>query len=272
MGRGKFLMGFFDSSAGMLKSWIISSGITLAWTILFVIVGFWLVNKISKILIVFFQKSGMDAGMTSFLDSILKLLLRFIILISALASVGVNVSSIITAVGASLVTIGLALKDSLSNIASGVLLVMSKPFRVGDYIEFDGVKGTVEKLEMMFTTLRAEDGKVVVVPNSKLTSNNITRKSSHNICSVKLKHIISGSSNISYVKKLIGTIFLSENKVLQIPAMSVDCEKYRDENILLISVFWCEERDKEYLQNKLYNDIKLSLNRHKIDVYDSEEI
>lgn len=261
-------MGFLDNSVDLFKTWIISSGMTLVCTVIFVIGGFWLVNKVSKLLIVFFQKANMDAGMISFLDSILKLLLRFIILISALASLGVNVTSIITAVGASLVTIGLALKDSLSNIASGVLLVISKPFRVGDYIEFDSVKGSVEKLELMFTTLRTEDDKVVIVPNSKLTSNNITRKSSHNICKVKITHIVCNTSDIGIIRKLVHTALLSEGKVLQIPAMSVECDKKENQRILVESTFWCEEGDKNYLEKRMYDLIKSFLKKYKIAVCD----
>lgn len=259
-------MGFFNESVALLKTWAISSGMTLICTALFVIAGFWIINKVSKLLIVFLQKANMDTGMISFLDSISKLLLRFIIIISALASLGVNVTSIITAVGASLVTIGLALKDSLSNIASGVLLVMSKPFHVGDYIEFDSVKGTVEKLEMMFTTLRAEDDKVIIVPNSKLTSNNITRKSPHNICQVKINHTVSALSDLSNVKKIISAILLSENKALPIPPASVELDAKDDGNFCVTSVFWCEEKDKKHLTGKISDSISSSLNKRNIEI------
>lgn len=117
--------------------------------------------------------SRTETGIVTFLCSLANAAAKIIISIMALSQLGVPVGPMITAIGAAGVTVGLALKENMTNIASGAQIVFTKPFAVGDYLLVDNVEGTVERIEMMFTTLRTFDNKEIVIPNSTITVSTI---------------------------------------------------------------------------------------------------
>ena len=153
--------------------WLLSIVPNVIGAILILVIGWWLASLLSKYLKKAMTRAKVDAGIISFVYSITKNALRIVVLISTAAKLGVNVTSIIAALGAASVAVGLALKDSMSNVASGVLIIINKLFHVGDYLEVEDLQGTVSKIEMMNTTLTTIDNKTIVIPNSTLTSTSI---------------------------------------------------------------------------------------------------
>lgn len=133
-------------------------------------VGWYLSGKLTNIIGNTIRKAKVDEGIITFFVSIIKILFRIIVILAALSKVGINISSMIAALGATFVTVGIALKDSLSNIASGTIIIINKPFKVGDFLEVGTHSGRVVRIELMFTTLITPDDKELIVPNSKLTS------------------------------------------------------------------------------------------------------
>ena len=133
-------------------------------------VGWYLSGKLTNIIGNTIRKAKVDEGIITFFGSIIKILFRIIVILAALSKVGINISSMIAALGATFVTVGIALKDSLSNIASGTIIIINKPFKVGDFLEIGTHSGRVVSIELMFTTLVTPDDKELIVPNSKLTS------------------------------------------------------------------------------------------------------
>lgn len=133
-------------------------------------VGWYLSGKLTNIIGNTIRKAKVDEGIITFFVSIIKILFRIIVILAALSKVGINISSMIAALGATFVTVGIALKDSLSNIASGTIIIINKPFKVGDFLEIGTHSGRVVSIELMFTTLVTPDDKELIVPNSKLTS------------------------------------------------------------------------------------------------------
>lgn len=133
-------------------------------------VGWYLSGKLTNIIGNAIRKAKVDEGIITFFGSIIKILLRIIVILAVLSKVGINISSMIAALGATFVTVGIALKDSLSNIASGTIIIINKPFKVGDSLEIGTHSGRVVSIELMFTTLVTPDDKELIVPNSKLTS------------------------------------------------------------------------------------------------------
>ena len=158
-----------------LKNWLENYGLQLIVSIVALIIFWWLINKLDKIIIKILNKSYVEKGMVYFLSSISKYTLRIFLIAILLGNLGVNMVSVMTALGASLVTVGFALKDSMSNMAGGIILVVVKPFKVGDYIETKDAKGIVSKIEIMFTTLEGDDGKSIIIPNTNLISNTVTK-------------------------------------------------------------------------------------------------
>lgn len=133
-------------------------------------VGWYLSGKLTNIIGNTIRKAKIDEGIITFFGSIIKILFRIIVILAALSKIGINISSMIAALGATFVTVGIALKDSLSNIASGTIIIINKPFKVGDFLEVGTHSGKVVSIELMFTTLITPDDKELIVPNSKLTS------------------------------------------------------------------------------------------------------
>lgn len=145
-------------------------GVTLLKAIVIIVIGFWLTSMIIRVMRRAMRRTKVDKGVAGFVCSLANYVLRFIVIISVIATLGINVTSVITALGAVGITIGLAMQDSLSNFASGVLILFNRPFRVGDYVEAEGVSGTVQRIELMYTSLLTPDNKEIVIPNSRLTS------------------------------------------------------------------------------------------------------
>ncbi len=257
-------MEFVKNICDFLTQSIKDNYMMLIQSALILVIGWWLINKICKISLAFFQKSVSDAGMSSFLYSLMKFSLRLVLIIIIMAHMGLDVTSLMAAIAASLVAIGISLKDNISNLVSGIILVINKPIHVGDYIEFDGVKGEIIKIEMLFTTLKSDEKeKMVVVPNSKLISNNIIRKSEYNVCSIKSCY--TAPLNISKSKEV--TLFLNKEillnkKIDQIPEPVIKLKEENDGVLLEMEVFTKNkfrkqvEKDVDETVNKLSNKMK----------------
>ena len=147
-------------------------------------------------------KTKLDHTVKTFLYSMLRVLLYAIVVVTALSTIGVNVNSIVTALGAAAVTAGLALQDTIKNFVSGIIIIFSKPFTAGDLIEFEGIEGYVESIRVFYTTITTYENKSVKIPNSKLTSNNVTNCSSGEYRRVSLKYTVSYEDQITKVKTL----------------------------------------------------------------------
>ncbi len=167
-------VGEFFTNVGIdIWNWIKTKGPNILGAIAIMIVGWWLAAVVAKGIRKALGKSKVEKGAVSFICSVIKTFLILIALVSAIAQLGINITSVIAALGAAGITAGLALKDTLSNFASGIFILFNKPFVTGDFIEVEGSTGTVVNIELMFTTLRTADNKHVVFPNSKLTENKL---------------------------------------------------------------------------------------------------
>jgi small conductance mechanosensitive channel len=246
------------------QKWFLGIGINAAKILLFLLIGFFIINRVNKIFTMFLRKTHVGQGMISFLDSVSKFTLRIILIISALDMMGVNMTSIMAALGASLVTIGLALKDSLSNIASGILLILNKPFIIGDYIKVEGTAGTVSKIEMVFTTLTTDDNKVVIIPNSKLISSSIVRQSICDLHKCRLSYKVSNLINFKDIKKQIEKFTILENRISQIPSPDICLKAISGEESIVELSFFCEKRNAEAVTQKINENIKNTLKNKNI--------
>ena len=138
-----------------------------------IVIGYIITRLIIGILRKILNKSRMDGTAEGFVLSVLKVIFYFIVAVTALGTIGVNVASLITALGAAALTAGLALQDLLKNVVSGLVILINKPFVSGNILDFEGVKGTVEEINIFSTTVHTLDNKLVTIPNSRLTSNNV---------------------------------------------------------------------------------------------------
>lgn len=189
------------------------------------------------------QKTSIDLTAVTFVMSLLKVLFYLIVAITALATIGVNVASLITAVGAAALTAGLALQDSLSNLASGMIILFNKPFVAGDILEFEGLKGRVTSIKIFFTTIHTLDNKIVTIPNSRLTTNNVVNCTMVDQRRVDLTYTVSYDDDISKVKSLLLELIFKNNKVIRDPMPEVHVGQHLESGIEIVVMIWVNPDD-----------------------------
>lgn len=200
---------FWDKLLGFLPN-LFGAILTLA-------VGFWLAKLVGKLLIKGLTAKNVDPAVHPFIRNVVELVIKFGIVLSALSTLGINLSSFITALGAAGVTAGIGLKDSISQFASGLQILISKPFKSGDFIELEAVSGKVAEIGFMNTTLNTIDNKRIIIPNSHLTSNSIINYTAENKRRLDLTYSIGYDDDIALAKRVLHEIVEDHAMVLNDP-------------------------------------------------------
>lgn len=223
-------------------TWLVSMLPRLAASVLLFGLGWWLSNVVTRLMRRAVTRAKGDAGVTTFLSSLLNILLKVIISIMAIAQLGVDVTSLIAAIGTAGLAVGLAMKDNMSNVASGAQIVLTGPFHVGDYLSVpaESVEGTVERIEMMYTTLRTFDNKEVVLPNMKLTSSTIVNYTAMKTRRLDLTYSVSCSTDLDQAKALLTRLCEEEEKIEKDPVPLIAVGEYGDSSIAIVVKVWCK--------------------------------
>ena len=215
------------------KSWIFSYLPSLIGAILVYVVGSWLINWVGRILQKAMLKKQYDASLQSFLHSLVKILLRVLLLLTIFGMLGVN----LTAFGALLaglgIAIGAALNGSLGNFAGGVMLLIFKPFKVGDLIEAGGQTGVVHELGIFNTVLLTPENKTVILPNGPVSTGTIINYTTHGNLRVDITLAIAPDQDITRAKEIALAVLQQHPKVLADPAVSVNVLKIGDGMVTL---------------------------------------
>lgn len=212
------------------------------------------------------NRTGVEAGFVTFVGSLLKILLKVIVVIAVLDQLNVNVSAIVAAVGAAGVTATLALKDNLSNVACGAQIILTKPFKVGDYIAVDSTEGTVMRIEMMFTVLKTFDNREVVIPNSTLTAAVITNYTAMENRMLDLTYGISYQDDLLAAKAVLQKLAEENPKILKEPAPMVAVREHGASAVRLLLRVWCKTADYWPLYYEMQEQVKLAFDRAKLTI------
>src|SRR5271157_330983 len=199
-----------------------------------------------------------------FADSSLRVLLYGVVLIAAIHELGVETTSLVAMLGAAGLAIGLALRAQLSNVASGLLIILFRPFSVGNYIEGGGSAGTVEKIELMSTEVRTPDNLTVVIPNSKLTSDKVLNYSHRDTRRLEIVIGVSYKADIKKIRDALQSIIEKEELILKEPQPSITIKELGDKGIKIEIGVWVKSED--------YLKAKVQMNEKIKGRYDSEEI
>jgi small conductance mechanosensitive channel len=192
-------------------------GLQVIGAIATLVIGTWVAKWLSKSLGNVLKKRSVDETLTKFVVSLAKIALIAFVVISAASQVGIETASFVAVVGAAGLAIGFALQGSLSNLASGVMLIIFKPVKVSDYIEGGGAAGIVESVGIFVTTLITPDNKVVYIPNSTLTGGNIINYSAKDKRRIDMVFGIGYSDDIDKAKKVIQSVIGSNSRILKDP-------------------------------------------------------
>ncbi|WP_161865002.1 MULTISPECIES: mechanosensitive ion channel domain-containing protein [Pseudomonas] len=178
-----------------------SGKLTLA--VITLLIGWWLISKLTSSIGRVLEARKVDRALSSFIGSLVSIVLRILLLISVASMIGVETTSFIAMIGAAGLAIGLALQGSLANFAGGVLIMLFRPFRAGDWIEAQGVSGSVDNIQIFHTTLKTADNKVVIVPNGSLSNGHITNFSRESRRRADINIGIDYSSDIKRAREVL---------------------------------------------------------------------
>ena len=208
----------------------------------------------------------LDASVKGFLISFISITSKIVLFIAILHILGVPTASIITVFGSCAVAIGLALQGGLSNIAGGLMILIFKPFKVGDYIEVSGKEGTVKSITMFYTTITTFDNKLIQLPNGSLSKSNITKYTANKKRRVDIDISVSYSSDIDKVKKVINELISKNELVLQEENNYVKLSKHDDSALVFAVRVWTKTENYWDLYFDLMESIKKTLDKNKIEI------
>ena len=216
---------------------------SLVTAILTLVVGLWVISFINKLVRRFFEKKDYDEALESFLQSFIKIALKLLLFVLVITQLGVKSSSLVAIVGAAGLAIGLALQGSLSNFAGGVLILLFKPFRVGDWISAQGVDGTVKEISIFTTKLNTFGNQLAIIPNGKLSNDNIVNYSAEDTRRDKITVGIGYGSNIKQAKDILLEICAEDERILKDPKPEVYVGELGDSSVNLSLRFWAKNAD-----------------------------
>lgn len=247
---------------------IIGFGVKVLFAILFFLVGRAVIKWIRKIVRHSMERSNADVGVRQFVDSVLKVVLYFILLFSIATKFGVDAASVAALIASGGVAIGLALQGSLSNFAGGVLILLLKPFEVGDYIIEDTNKneGTVKEIQIFYTKLSTIDNKTIVIPNGILTNNSLTNATAKDERRLDLKVDISYEASIKEAKAVIEKILKNDEAVLQDEDINVFVDALGESSVVLGVRAWTKNEDFWSAKWRILEEIKEQLDAHHISI------
>lgn len=247
---------------------IIGFGVKVLFAILFFLVGRAVIKWIRKIVRRSMERSNADVGVRQFVDSVLKVVLYFILLFSIATKFGVDAASVAALIASGGVAIGLALQGSLSNFAGGVLILLLKPFEVGDYIIEDTNKneGTVKEIQIFYTKLSTIDNKTIVIPNGILTNNSLTNATAKDERRLDLKVDIAYEASIKEAKAVIETILKNDEAVLQDEDINVFVDALGESSVVLGARAWTKNEDFWSAKWRILEEIKEQLDEHHISI------
>lgn len=230
---------------------LLSYAVNIVAAIAIIIVGMIVARLVSNATNRVMRARQIDATVADFLSAMLRYAIIAFTLIAALGRVGVQTASVIAVLGAAGLAVGLALQGSLSNLAAGVLLVMFRPFRAGEYVDLGGVAGTVLHVQIFSTTMRTADGKIVVVPNGKIIAGNIINFSREPVRRNEFIIGVAYDSDIDQVKQLLTNIIESDERILKDRELTVRLNELGASSINFVVRVWSKSSD---LQN-VYWDV-----------------
>ena len=247
---------------------LVAFGIQVLLALVFFFVGSKVIKWIRKIVRKSFERANADAGVSQFVDSMLKFGLYALLIFIIATKFGVESSSVAALIASAGVAVGLALQGSLSNFAGGILILLLKPFAVGDYIIVtqEGIEGTVKEIQIFYTKLATVDNQTVVVPNSILTNNSLTNVTARPEHKQDLKVGISYDADLKKAKSLIEDMLLHDESIIQDEEIRVFVASLGDSAVMIGLRAWVKTEEYWATRWRLMEEIKLTFDAEGINI------
>jgi len=227
----------------MLKTTGVDFSINVVTALVIFFVGKWVVNLIVRGIVKAMQKGDLETTLRRFIASMARAVLMVFVIIAAIHQLGIQTASLIALLGAAGLAVGLALQGSLSNFAAGVLIVLFRPYKVGDWIEGGGVSGSVEEVQILTTVLKTGDNKRVIIPNSQIMGTTITNYSANDRRRVDLVIGVSYEDDLDKVRGEIEAVIAAEERILPDPPVTIAVSELADSSVNFVVRPWVRTED-----------------------------
>jgi small conductance mechanosensitive channel len=250
----------------LVQTYLIPWGLKIILALAIFYIGRMVVSTVVKITSKLMLSREMDEILVSFLTSILRWVLLLFVIIAALSQLGINTNSLVALLGAAGLAIGLSLQSSLSNFASGVMLIIFRPFTKGDFVEAGGATGVIEKISIFTTTMTTPDNKEIIVPNGAILGGNITNFSARPTRRVDMVFGISYDDDIRKAKQILEEIIAADERVLAEPAPVVALGELADSSVNFLVRPWAKSADYWSLLWDTTTAVKLRFDEEGISI------
>lgn len=230
------------------------------------VIGFILSNLIGKLAVKTMQANGVDPSIHSFIRTCITLLLKLAVILSALSTLGVSVSSFLAAIGAAGVTAGLGLQSSVSQVASGIQILINHPFKSGDFVDLGSVSGKVHEIKLMYTVFITVDNKQVIVPNSTITTSNIINYNAENRRRLDLVYSVSYDQDIEKAKQVIADVVSKNQYILSDPEPVIGVKEHAASSINIACLVWVDSNDYWDAFYYMQEQVKLAFDKNGISI------
>ncbi len=233
-------------------------------SIIVLLIGLWIISRVAKIAEKTMTRRNLDVSLRTFLKSLISIGLKIILIVTVAGMMGIGTASFVTILGAAGLAVGLALQGSLSNFAGGVLILIFKPFKVGDVIEAGGQTGEVKEIQIFNTILLTGDHKMVILPNGPLSNGTIVNISRYGSLRLEINLAVSSDNNLETVKNVITEVLQDQEKVLKTPEPGIFIGKITDGAVTISVKPYCYPEDNAALTSDLYDALKSAFEKHNI--------
>lgn len=246
------------SFMGMISDWLTAYSINLLAAIIVLLAGRWLAKKVAELLSMFLTRSKVDVTLVGFLENITYYTLLVLVVFAAAEQLGINTTSFLTIIAAAGLAVGLALKDSLANFAAGVMLILFRPFRIGDVVEAGGVHGSVAAISIFSTIMQTADNRQVIVPNGKIINDVITNITANPIRRIDLVIGISYEDNIGRAREVLAGLLAEDARILPEPPPAIAVTELADHGVNLAVYPWVNRDEYAAVRGDLLEKIKVA--------------
>ena len=251
---------------GKIVNWATTDGIKLIIGIFLLWIGWKLAKKIVNILNKALERRNVDVTIRSFLDTFLEVILKGLVVLVVLEYVGIKTTGVAALVASAGVAIGLALQGSLSNFAGGLVILLIRPFNVGDYVEGAGHNGVIEKIGMFYTHMVSVDNKLILVPNGTLANGSIVNYSAKELRRVDLTFGVGYEQDILKVKRVLSNIVEAHDLILKTPEPFIALSNHGDSAINFVVRVWVNNSDYWKVHFDLLESVKVAFDNEDIMV------
>ena len=254
-------MKIYEQALEKFYEWLSTSGLKIVIGLLLVWIGFKIITRVIKAANKVMERRNVDVTLASFLDGFMNICLKLLLVLMIMNYVGLSTSGIIALLGSAGIAVGLALKESLSNFAGGVIILFIRPFNVGDYIEGAGESGKVDKIGIFYTHMSTVDNKQILVPNGTLANGIVRNYTAQEMRRVDLTFCVGYDQDIRAVKNAIFSVINKEELILNEPEPFVAVSELADSSVNFITRVWTETDNYWKVYYSLLENVKIKFER-----------